>query len=296
MYERDIEDIIHKVKILEHAYDKIRIVDPIKKLVINLTDNGSQSLPENCYDFWNTGQMCKNCISMKAYRNKDTFIKLEYSQNDVYMLTAIPIELTGRTVVLELLKNATHNISIGIDGESSSDDFHSMIDTMNDLAIKDSLTGIDNRRYINEKLPLELINAYLSDYNISIIMADIDFFKRVNDTYGHLIGDCVLKGFATILKQSLKRENDWVARYGGEEFLICLPGAPLNFAKELAENIRKKIESTPMDCGEHQISITASFGVTSVTPKFDTTVNDLIENADKNLYEAKRNGRNRVEA
>lgn len=296
MYERDIEDIIHKVNILEHAYDKIRIVDPTKKTVINLTDNGAVSLPENCYDFWSTGKMCNNCIAMKAYRHKDTFIKLEYSLNEVYMVTAIPIELEDRTVVLELLKNATHNIIVGMDGENSGDDFHAVMDTLNDLAIKDSLTGIYNRRYINEKLPLDLINANLSDYSISIIMVDIDFFKKVNDTYGHLIGDCVLKGFAATLKRSLKRENDWVARYGGEEFLICLPGAPINFAKDLAENVRKKIENTPMDCGELKISITASFGVASVTPKLGTTVNDLIESADKKLYEAKRNGRNRVEA
>lgn len=296
MYERDIEDIIHKVNILEHAYDKIRIVDPTRKTVFNLTDNGSESLPGNCYDFWNKGQICSNCISMKAYQEKDTFIKLEYSESDVYMVTAIPIELTDRTVVLEFLKNATHNIIVvGMDGENGGDDFHAMIDTLNELAIKDSLTGIYNRRYINEKLPLDLINASLSDYSISIIMVDIDLFKKVNDTYGHLIGDCVLKGLANTLKQCLKRENDWVARYGGEEFLICLPGAPLSFAEKLAEKIRRKIENAPINCGELTVSITASFGVASVTPKHGTTVEELIENADKKLYDAKRNGRNRVE-
>ncbi len=295
MYERDIEEIIHKVSILEHAYDKIRIVDPTNNTVINLADNRSEDLPENCYDFWKKNQTCNNCISMKAYREKDTFIKLEYSENDVYMVTAIPIELSDRTVVLELLKNATHNIIVGMNGENAANDFHAMLDTLKELAIKDSLTGIYNRRYINEKLPLDLINARLSDYSISIIMVDIDFFKKVNDTYGHLIGDCVLKGFANTLKRCLMRENDWVARYGGEEFLICLPGAPLSFAAKLAENVRRKIESTTNDCGDVKISVTASFGVASITPKCVTTMDELIENADKKLYEAKRNGRNRVE-
>jgi diguanylate cyclase (GGDEF)-like protein len=127
-------------------------------------------------------------------------------------------------------------------------------------------------------------------------MVDIDFFKNVNDTYGHLVGDCTLKSIATTLNRSLKRDNDWVARYGGEEFLICLPGAPLEIAKELAEIIRKKVESTPITSGEQEFFITASFGVSSVTPKSGATITTLIEEADKKLYEAKRNGRNRVEA
>lgn len=295
MYEREIDELIQKLDILEGTYDKVRIVDPVSKKVINLRDDHDGNSSEHCYRFWEKSELCENCISMRAFREKDMFIKLEYLQHEIYLVTAIPIELSDQTVVLELMKNVTNNISFNVDGEITSSDFKIILESLNNKAIRDSLTGIYNRRYINEKLPLDLINANLSDNNISVIMIDIDFFKNVNDSYGHLIGDYTLKSLAALLQRSLKRENDWVARYGGEEFLICLPGAPLQFAEELAENIRIKVENTPIEYGELKFNITASFGISSMTPKPGSSINELIEEADKKLYEAKRNGRNRVE-
>lgn len=296
MYGREMEEMIQKLKIFEYTYDKVRIVDPVKKKVINLRDDLEENTMEHCFHFWKRGELCENCISMKAFREKDTFMKLEYLDQEIFLLIAMPIELSDRTVVLELMKKATNNISINVNGENASLDFNIMLESLNNRAIKDSLSGIYNRRYINEKLPLDLINASLSNNSISVIMVDIDFFKNVNDTYGHLIGDCTIKSLAGLLQRSLKRENDWVARYGGEEFLICLPSAPLSFAIDLAENIRTKIEKTPIECGDLKFYITASFGISAMTPKQGTSVNDLIEQADKKLYEAKRNGRNRVES
>lgn len=296
MYERELEEVIRKLDIFDNTYDKVRIVDPVRKKVINLFDKEEEATPEHCFHFWKSGEICENCISMRAYREKDTFIKMEYTDDEIYLVIAMPIELSDRTVVLELLKNVTNNISINMSGENADGNFNTILDSLNNRAIKDALTGIYNRRYINEKLPLDLINANLSDYSISIIMIDIDFFKKVNDSYGHLVGDHTLKSLATLLQRSLKRENDWVARYGGEEFLICLPGAPLKFAKMLAEDIRSKVEKTPIEYGDLKFYITASFGVSAMTPKPGTSVNELIEEADKKLYDAKRNGRNRVES
>ncbi|MDF2904728.1 MAG: diguanylate cyclase [Herbinix sp.] len=296
MYEREMEEIIQKISIIDSTYDKVRIVDPVEKKIINLHNNLEEFTQEHCFNFWKKGEICENCISMRAYREKDTFVKIEYMEQEIYLVTAIPIELSDRTVVLELMKKATNNISFNVNGENASSDFNSMLDNLNNRAIKDSLTGIYNRRYINEKLPLDLINANLSNNSISVIMVDIDFFKNVNDTYGHLIGDCTIKSLANLLLRSLKRENDWVARYGGEEFLICLPSAPLSFAQDLAESIRSKVQKTPIECGDLKFNITASFGVSAMTPRPGTSVNELIEEADKKLYLAKNNGRNRVEA
>lgn len=296
MYEREMEEVIQKLNIFDKTYDMVRIVDPVRKKVINLQEKQEENAPEHCFNFWKTGEFCENCISLKAFREKDTFMKMEYRDREIFLVTAIPIELSDRTVVVETLKNATNNISINVNGENASVDFNIMLDSLNNRAIKDSLTGIYNRRYINEKLPLDLINANLSGNSISVIMVDIDFFKNVNDTHGHLIGDCTIKSLALLLQRSLKRDNDWVARYGGEEFLICLPGAPLSYARDLAENIRSKVEKNPIECGDLKFYITASFGVSAMTPQLGTSVNELIDEADKKLYEAKRNGRNRVES
>ncbi len=296
MYERELDEVIRKLDIFDNTYDKVRIIDPVGKKIVNLFDREEKVTSEHCLQFWKNGEICEGCIAMKAYREKDVYVKLEYTDHEIYLVTVIPIELFDRTLVLELLKNITNNLSVNVNGENANGNFHAMLDSLNNRAIKDSLTGIYNRRYINEKLPLDLISANLTDYSISVIMIDIDFFKNVNDTYGHLVGDYTLKSLANLLKRSIKRENDWVARYGGEEFLICLPGAPLDFARQLAEDIRSKVEKTPIEYGDQKFYITASFGVSAMTPKPEANVNDLLEEADKKLYTAKRNGRNRVES
>ena len=165
-------------------------------------------------------------------------------------------------------------------------EIHSMIDNMNNLALKDPLTQIYNRRYMEEKLPIDLVNSVLLSQPLSIIMADIDFFKKVNDTYGHLTGDCVLKSFTETISECIKRGSDWIARYGGEEFVVCLPGANLERAKELAEQMRKSIEEKSINCGENKIKITASFGVCSANVKTtqSESIKELIQRVDDKLY------------
>lgn len=202
-------------------------------------------------------------------------------------------ELSNRKIVEELLRNTTDSMVLG---NGNHAEIYEMIDSLNNLALKDTLTGIYNRRYINEKLPVDIISASLSGQSLSIIMADIDLFKNVNDTYGHLAGDCTLINFADTLSGCIQRESDWVSRYGGEEFLICLPGAGVEKAIEIAEHIRRTVENNVILCGEHTIKITASFGVCSVKPAPGASVINLIEGADKKLYAAKNNGRNRVES
>ncbi|MDP4091512.1 MAG: GGDEF domain-containing protein [Bacillota bacterium] len=164
-------------------------------------------------------------------------IKQIYTKDKIYMITAIPFELSGRRIVIELMKGTTNSLIVGT-GEGNSEnrsEIHVMIDSMNNLALKDALTGVYSRRYINEKLPIDLVSAALLEQNLSIIIADIDHFKKVNDTFSHLTGDCVLKKFTEVISGCIQRTSDWIARFGGEEFLICLPGAGAGRAAEIAE-------------------------------------------------------------
>lgn len=296
MHTREMDEIIEKLNILEKAYDNIRIVDPVNKLLITVSGNESIVSDMHCFDYWENNKACENCVSMRAYEKKETFIKLEYRKNEIFIVTAIPIEWKERTVIVEMMKNVSNSLSISISDQRKYLDIYTLKGDMNDIAFVDSLTGIYNRRYIDERLSIDMINASLIGQNISIIMADIDFFKIVNDNYGHLAGDCVLEKFAEVLQKCLRRESDWVARYGGEEFLICMPGASLRIAKEFAEVCRQKVENTAILYGESTINITASFGVCSTMPTISSSIDTFIEGADKKLYEAKHNGRNRVEA
>lgn len=161
------------------------------------------------------------------------------------------------------------------------------------LAITDPLTGLFNRRYLEEKLSHELIRAKAYNRELSIVMADIDHFKRINDTYGHKVGDEVLKALALILKANIRGE-DVVARYGGEEFVILLPNVSKYDAYRIAERIRVEVEETSFEEIGVPERITVSFGI-SCFPTDGEEVIDLLKKADQALYQAKSLGRNRVE-
>jgi len=296
MENKDFEALLAEYDILGQAFDNIRMVDPINKVVLDLSEKKAKTTEITCFSFWGKNKVCDNCVSVRAYHDNKTYVKLEYNADDIYIVTAIPVNLPDRRVVVEILKNATNILVLDTQHSNVSTEIRDLIDRMNNLAVKDSLTNLYNRRYINERLPIELANAALLNKRISIIMADIDFFKKVNDTYGHLNGDCTLKQFAQIISAGMKRDTDWIARFGGEEFMICLPSASTEKAKEIAEAIRKKVEESIIDCGEHQFHITASFGISTQQEDQVISMEELIDLADKKLYDAKHNGRNRVEA
>lgn len=161
------------------------------------------------------------------------------------------------------------------------------------LAIIDPLTGLFNRRYLEERLNKELTKAKAYNFYISFLMADIDHFKRINDTYGHNIGDEVLKSLAVIFRANI-RENDIVARYGGEEFVMVLTNVSKYDAYRIAERIRLEIQDTSFEEIGIPERITVSFGVSSF-PEDGEEYSELLIKADQALYQAKSLGRNKVE-
>ena len=159
-------------------------------------------------------------------------------------------------------------------------------------SVCDPLTGLYNRRYLEDALGRELILAQRQNYPISMIMVDIDHFKKVNDHYGHLAGDEVLRAVAALLKQNA-RGSDIYCRYGGEEFLLVLPQMPPEKAVARAEQLRCMLAAAPIRYQATAIPVTASFGVASF-PVNGKAGDRVIDAADKALYEAKNAGRNRV--
>jgi len=293
--EMRLNDLIGTKKLLEHLCDSYRVVDPLQKKIFD--DRLINTIAEHgCYTLWKTNEICRNCISLRAFNDKTTYVKMEFLDNKVFLITAVPLDVIGKTVVLETLKDTTKSIIFSSDYEISMLQTHLQIERLNSMVVKDALTDVYNRRYINEKLPVDMLNCTLSSKEISIIILDIDFFKAVNDTYGHVTGDCILTEIASRSKNTLKRGTDWIARYGGEEFLVCMPGASRIKAQEIAERIRMKIESEVFLCGQKKISVTASFGVCSMVPNQSFSVDEFIACADEKLYLAKHNGRNRVES
>jgi len=165
--------------------------------------------------------------------------------------------------------------------------------SVKDMAIYDTLTKLYNRRYFDEKLGVVAKKSFYTGTPFSLVILDIDHFKKVNDTFGHMEGDKVLIEIARLLKNSVRRE-DTVARYGGEEFVLILPETPLEGSYIISERIRKLVENNLFDLGGTQLHLTVSLGVANFPAHRPKTKEDLIKMADTALYDAKRGGRNRV--
>jgi two-component system cell cycle response regulator len=160
------------------------------------------------------------------------------------------------------------------------------------LTTIDGLTQISNKRFFMETLEREIARAHRYQRALSLAMFDLDHFKRINDTYGHLAGDYVLKQMASAVKQKIRRE-DLFARYGGEEFAIILPEITLEAALTFSEKVRQLVEEQEFRFENTRIDVTISMGVAAATDKV-TEVETLIKLADEHLYAAKAAGRNQV--
>lgn len=160
-------------------------------------------------------------------------------------------------------------------------------------SIRDPLTGLHNRRYLEETLPRELSRARREERTLSLVLIDIDHFKRINDTFGHDVGDDVLKAIATLLRTQT-RASDVTCRMGGEELLVVLPNASLEQATAKAETLRQRIAALELRARERPIgTVTASFGV-ALFPRHAERADELLKKADHALYAAKHAGRNQV--
>lgn len=161
------------------------------------------------------------------------------------------------------------------------------------LAITDPLTGLYNRRYFMEQLEQEFKRSRRYERDLSLLMLDIDYFKKVNDTYGHQVGDLVLRKISTIIQGQL-RDADMAFRFGGEEFMVILPETSTHDASNVAERMRTEIMYSYYHHADAEFNVTVSIGIISMQNNMVDTIDSLLKKVDDNLYIAKREGRNKV--
>jgi len=169
---------------------------------------------------------------------------------------------------------------------------HAYYEAIHHLVTRDGLTDVYNKRKYDEEVARELARAIHHQRPLSIIVADLDVFKQVNDTYGHLCGDFVLKEFTNRVRDRLRPEQI-LARIGGDEFVILAPETPLEGAQVLAERLRQSVEETPFQYATAEVNVTCSFGVAELAEGMESS-EQLYASADQALYASKGQGRNRV--
>lgn len=209
------------------------------------------------------------------------------------MSTADPSAELQLQTALMLLKQAGRELSLDAP-PGSTPWLQAVVDALCDLSSRDALTGLANRRQFELTITGEIDRVARAGESALVLMADIDHFKRVNDTYGHPAGDQVLKVVAAAL-QDCVRPMDTVARYGGEEFAIILPNCPTAFGLTVAERIRSKVERRPVNVAPGvDVNVTISIGGAFAPQWVRSSAALWVERADRQLYLAKTQGRNRV--
>ena len=232
----------------------------------------------------------------RLFRRKDgSVVPVEINVELVRDETGVPLHI--QSVVRDIserkqAEQALHDANRQL--KEQLEEIRQLQDALREQAIRDPLTGLHNRRFLSEMLPKELARVHRDGEPLSIVVLDIDHFKRLNDTYCHDAGDRALKLLAAVL-QRMTRSGDIVCRYGGEEFLLALPRASLGVAIQRAEDLRLAVENLTVELPQGPVSFTISLGVAGF-PQDGRILEDIVTAADLALYRAKRDGRNRVSA
>ncbi|NJA06167.1 diguanylate cyclase [Methylococcaceae bacterium WWC4] len=224
------------------------------------------------------GEFQQLTFTTRAVRKDGRIINVEMSGK-------APLDIGGRPALIAVWADITERLG-------AEREIEALQTRLRDQALHDALTGLYNRLFLAENLDRTIALATRHGYPVSAVIADLDFFKSVNDRYGHPGGDAALKHLADLMRQHA-RSSDIICRYGGEEFLLLMPDTPVEVARERAEYLRQCLAEQRVAWKSTPIALTASFGVASY-PEDAQSGGELIEAADSALYASKANGRNRV--
>lgn len=268
----------------------IRTLDDVKKETLPLSEIAPTS------GFFSVGEVCNSEPSDLVVKNL-SFVAVGLREGPVSE-TFKPEIKTGATIPEDIYQSSPSTViqrliyfidNLNTELSEKNTTLKQQNEKLRSLSVTDCLTGLFNRQRLDDMLEHELNRAFRMNYRYSIILLDIDYFKTINDSFGHQTGDLVLKDIAHLLLKHT-RETDVVGRWGGEEFMVVCPGTGIRGAHTLAENLRKAINAYDFPEAGH---ISASFGVGEYCA--EDSIDSLLTRVDKAMYSAKHNGRNRVE-
>lgn len=278
----ELEKIIKTLGPMEHAFDCVRLIDTESRCLRSERISNSCSNKTMEFNYDNFEADYEKAIALDAVT-----YKLKAYSSTLWLFIMIPAHAHGKNYILECAVHMIDNFEMNQNTDLFGDIYR--------MSITDTLTGVYNRRYMNVALPKAIEKCIAEKRALSIIFADIDLFKHVNDRLGHSAGDYLLYEFAQNLQKNIRGNMDWIARYGGDEFLVCLPGATAEKVKEVAERIRESTEAMELVYNGEIIKITCSIGIYTMDKFTHAITSESVFNiVDKRMYQAKNAGRNQV--
>ena len=264
-------------------FDVVRLVDPISMTVYSFEDGELVAQQGGCHRVWGKEDRCENCISAKCFMDERRYSKFEFVDQDIYHVVAQCVEIDGKRYVLEVVTESNDDVLLSAFG---TNDFVDRITTFNRKVYADELTGLSNRRCMNDRFAILADSAQREGASLAVVMADIDDFKLINDTHGHLAGDEALQFAAKTLLGCFKpSKDDIVARYGGDEFFVALKGVSREDVQQRAEDVLTRISG-------RKPGITVSVGVYFQQEVRVADPKAIIRRADEAMYTAKAAGKN----
>lgn len=295
-YAREMSVLFAPETIMQRLTDELRALFPDARVTVR-----SASVAADGVDQWTAEKRAG--LLVRDVANDPRFMEQAEALRPLRSAIALPLTVERNLMGLIRVDSQTPDRFVKTDLQQLELYAHistlalenaQLFSRVNAMATKDGLTGLATHRVFQEKLNDEILRAARYHKAISLVMIDIDHFKQVNDRYGHLAGDEVLKVVSAILMENC-REYDFAARYGGEEFCLILPEMDASGARMLAERLRAQIEQTAVSMSPHAFRVTASLGCAAF-PADAQSASQLIRTADQRLYSAKTSGRNRVVA
>jgi diguanylate cyclase (GGDEF)-like protein len=266
-------------------YEYYRLVNPIDKVVYDFKDGKLELISdENCFDIWDNGEPCKYCVSANALANKCEKKKLEYLEGELQMAKVIPVVIEGKELVLELFQNLSDTY---LKIEQSFTQLSTLIRDFNNLASLDSFTNLYSHSYTLDKLKTIISKKIKNVETVSLVVADINKLKYVNDTFGHVVGDELILKVAQILEPLKKMDNVFPGRTGGDEFQIILLNMNEEQSNALLQNVFKKLASIQLEKADYIASVSYAL----LEWNKDEKAEGLINRVDKLMYINKKKSR-----
>ena len=278
-----VAEISQVIEQNSQLFDVVRLVDPISMTVYRIEDGRLVGQPGGCYNVWHKSDRCENCVSSRCLMDHARYSKFEFIDHDIYHVVAQPIAVDGRKFVLEVVTESDDNVLLTAFGNN---DFVNRITEYNHKVYTDELTGLSNRRFLNERLELMATRAVHDGASLAMIMIDIDDFKDINDLQGHLAGDEALRRVGDTLARGFRPGNeDILARYGGDEFFCALWDIE-------RDDLDARLKAVQQIADESGLGVTMSMGALFEPVARETSAEDLIKSADRIMYGIKAAGKN----
>lgn len=272
-------------------FDIVRLINVESKTVISQysSENIKNYSQKNCFLCWHKPTICDDCKIINAVNQNKTIVDFQVDSGRSFIKIFTPYGNNEKLGLLLIQDVTTDPINKNIKDQNTVD-IQQILTDLNDDIMTDDLTKLYNKRYAHQQLFKDVTLAAKNNESICIVIADIDYFKVINDTFGHLFGDKILAKIGKVIKNSIRNEGDWAARYGGEEFLLVFKGLDKDSLNRVVERIQYNMLKTPFD-HDNELNISFSYGGLVINNPNPNLCIEYINEADKLLYNAKRNGR-----